>query len=323
METVVEPYSHDRPAVSSERARTGASFDVLAQVEVPEARLQIAMIHHRGPDVSLFRRDDHYWIDMCATPRRPRAAASFVEYWGAHRQVELGSLLAFPPGQTVQIRNAGDRHVSLICQVHADALERHFPADFTWTDHRREACLNISSSRLRSSFMRLYQELKTPGLASKVFCASLFAATSIEFARFLVSVDEPDQKGGLSTWRQRLIDERVASEGPLPTALELAQMCKLSTRQLRRGFRASHGCSVSDYLAQMRIDAAKRRLFTIAPLKEIAASLGYSTQANFASAFRRATGTTPSEFRTRVEATSRLQRAFTSPSDAVVPFSVA
>lgn len=293
------------PTVGSpERRGPIASFELLAEAEVPNARLQIAMIHHHGPDVSLFRRDDHYWLDMCATPRRPSAAASFVEQWGAHRQVELGSLIAFPPGQSLQIRNAGGRHVSLICQLRANALERHLPADFVWTDHRREACLNISSDRLRSGFMRLYHELKNPGIASEEFCGSLCTAIAIDFARFLVAVDEPDQKGGLSTWRQRLIDERVASAGPLPTAGELADICKLSTRQLRRGFRASHGCSVNDYLAQVRIEAAKRRLFTKAPLKEIAESLGYSSQANFAGAFRRATGSTPNEFRKRVEATS-------------------
>lgn len=280
-----------------------ATLETQAQLEAVDARLQIALIHHPGADASLFRRDDEYWIDLCATPRRPSASGSFVDHWGAHRHVELGSLIAFPPGQTVQIRNAGGRHVSLICQLRSEAIERHLPAEFVWTDHRREACLNISSERLRSGFMRLYHELRSPGLASNEFCSALVAAISIEFARFLLAVDEPDQKGGLSSWRQRLIEERVAAAGPLPTAGELASICKLSTRQLRRGFRASHGCSVNDYLAQMRIETAKRRLFTKAPLKEIARSLGYSSQASFAGAFRRATGSTPSEFRKRVEAT--------------------
>lgn len=298
------PQSPLRGAPAAEKPDTLATFEVQAEMEVSGARLQIALIHHFGPDVSLFRKEDRYWIDLCVTPRRPSATASFAEQWGAHRHVELGSLIAFPPGQAIQIRNAGGRHVSLICEVRADALERHFPKDFSWTDHRREACLNISSERVRSGFMRLYHELKNPGMASEEFCASLFTAISIEFARFLVAVDEPDQKGGLSAWRQRLIEERVASAGPLPTAGELAHICKLSTRQLRRGFRASHGCSVNDYLAQMRIETAKRRLFTKASLKEIAQSLGYSSQANFAGAFRRATGSTPSEFRKRIAATS-------------------
>lgn len=296
------PQGSRRPAPAADRPDALATFEVQSEVEVPDARLQIALIHHFGPDVSLFRRENHYWVDLCATPRRPSAAASFLEQWGAYRHVELGSLIAFPPGQAVQIRNAGGRHVSLICQLRADALERHLPRDFIWTDHRREACLNISSERLRSGLMRLYHELRSPGIASEEFCASLLSAIAIEFARFLVAVDEPDQKGGLSTWRQRLIEARVASAGPLPTAAELADICKLSTRQLRRGFRASHGCSVNDYLAQMRIETAKRRLFTKATLKEIALSLGYSSQANFAGAFRRATGATPGEFRRRVAA---------------------
>jgi AraC family transcriptional regulator len=199
-----------------------ATFETQARMEAVDARLQIALIHHPGADASLFRREGEYWIDLCATPRRPSASGSFVEHWGPHRYVELGSLIAFPPGQTVQIRNAGGRHVSLICQLRSEALERHLPSDFVWSDHRREACLNISSERLRSGFMRLYHELRSPGLGSNEFCSALVTAISIEFARFLLAVDEPDQKGGLSPWRQRLIEERVAAAGPLPTAGELA-----------------------------------------------------------------------------------------------------
>lgn len=282
-----------------------ATFDVQAEVDLVDARIRIAHIQHFGPDASNFLRENHYWVDLCATPRRPCATASYSNQWPAHRNVELGALVAFPPGQPVLVRNAGGRHVSLICELDAKAVDRHLPNKFEWTDHRREACLNIANDRLRGGFLRIFHEVRNPGIASSELCASLVSQLSIELARFLAAVDEPDQKGGLSAWRQRLIDQRIAAAGPFPTAAELAELCKLSTRQLRRGFRASHGCSMSDYLAQMRIETAKRHLFTDVALKQIAELLGYSSQANFSGAFRRATGWTPSEFRNQVAASSR------------------
>ena len=287
------------------KATPRATLDIEVERELVEARLQIALIHHLGPDRSDFRRDGIYWVDFCVTPRRPSASVSFTDHWPAHRQVELGSLVVFPPNQRLQIRNAGGRHASLICQVRAEAIDRHLPADFSWTEHRREACLNVASERLRATFLRLYQEVRTPGRASEELCTALVTQISIELARFFIAVDDPDKKGGLAGWRQKIVDERIGANGPLPTVAELAELCKLSTRQLRRGFRTSHGCSVNDYLAQMRIETAKRRLYSNAPLKEIAISLGYASQANFAGAFRRATGSTPGEFRKRVAATKR------------------
>jgi AraC family transcriptional regulator len=77
----------------------------------------------------------------------------------------------------------------------------------------------------------------------------------------------------------------------------LAALCNLSVRHLARGFRASRGCSIGEYVAQRQIDHAKRLLTTDESTKSIAYTLGFATSSSFIYAFREATGQTPRQFR--------------------------
>jgi AraC family transcriptional regulator len=85
-----------------------------------------------------------------------------------------------------------------------------------------------------------------------------------------------------------------------PTLAELAGLCKLSVRQLTRGFRTSRGCSIGDHVAHSRLDNAKQLLSTEQSVKAIAYSLGFSSPSSFSYAFRRSVGETPRQFRQRM-----------------------
>jgi AraC family transcriptional regulator len=74
----------------------------------------------------------------------------------------------------------------------------------------------------------------------------------------------------------------------------------MSVRQLTRGFRASRGCSIGDYINQSRIDTAKRLLGGEDSVKAIARAMGFASASSFSYAFRRGAGVTPRQFRTRV-----------------------
>jgi AraC family transcriptional regulator len=72
----------------------------------------------------------------------------------------------------------------------------------------------------------------------------------------------------------------------------------LSERYFSKLFREQTGCSVAQYIKSVQLNKAKAYLLeTDLPLKEIAHRLGFSTPANFSSAFRAATGSTPGQFR--------------------------
>lgn len=273
---------------------------VSAELRLPSALVQLVRLNHGGPSRNTFRRDDVFWMDVCVTPRRPNEHARYVDRWGPHRTAALGSVILLPPGETLELTSAGGRRTSLICQLRADVVRRCLPADFEFTDRRLEACLDISSTTIRTLLHRLAQEIHHPGLMSDELAEAVAVQLAIELARYLTDIREAIETGGLASWRLRAIDRRLAKEGPPPDLAELGALCNLSPRQLTRAFRASRGCSIGAYMAQSRIEAAKRRLSTDESLKSIAASMGFSSHSTFTYAFRRATGVTPGQFRTRV-----------------------
>lgn len=290
-----------QPANAHGVADPSRRLEVDAEIELSRAHVSIARLYHDAPDCNLFSRDDVYWLDLCLTPRRPNAQGRYCQHWNPSRLAQLGSLLAFPPRKQLELRSAGGRHVSLICQLQAEAVDCWLPADFAWTERRLGATLNLASETIRQLMLRLNHELRNLQAGSTELCEAIVQQIAIELARYLAATNEPDAKGGLAVWRLRVIDERIADPArPYPSAGELAAMCRLSPRQFSRAFRSSRGCSISDYLSQTRIDSAKRRLYTEQPLADIATLLGFATQSSFTAAFRRATGSTPGQFRKRL-----------------------
>ena len=66
-------------------------------------------------------------------------------------------------------------------------------------------------------------------------------------------------------------------------------------------FRATTGRTVHRFVEEMRLSRAQAMLReTDMPLKQIAATLGFSGASSFTLAFRKATGTTPGRFRSEV-----------------------
>jgi AraC family transcriptional regulator len=282
------------------------SLEVLAEIRLADANVVLAKLYHDGPDRNFFCRVGAYWIDLCLTPRRPSAEARFCDHWSPTRHAQLGSLIALPPRERLELRSAGGHHVSLICELQAEAVERWLPEDFVWTERRLEASLNVANETIESLMLRLNEELKQTGEGSVELCDAIIAQLVIELARYFVAASATDTKGGLASWRLRIIDQRIADWNSVyPTAAELAELCRLSPRQFSRAFRASRGCSIGDYLAQARIETAKRKLFTKQSITQIALDLGYSSQSSFSTAFKQRTGTTPGRFRNRISAARR------------------
>lgn len=290
--------AQERARSSAVRESAGRRFEIDVEIELSIANVIIAKLTHDGPDRNRFRRDRVYWLDLCLTPRRPNALARFAEQWSTSRFSPIGSIAAFPPRHELELRSAGGRHASVICEIKANAVESWFPEDFNWTERRLEATLNITSEPIRQLMLRLNHELRRPQEGSIPLCEAIVQQLAIELARYLIATRTPDAKGGLAAWRLKLLDDRITDTAkPFPEARELAKLCRLSDRQFSRAFRASRGCTVSDFLAQTRIEMAKRRLCTGQPISEIAASLGFASQSSFTAAFRRSIGVTPAQFR--------------------------
>jgi AraC family transcriptional regulator len=106
-------------------------------------------------------------------------------------------------------------------------------------------------------------------------------------------------RGGLAAWQVRVtrdfIEEHVAEQISLA---ELARLTRLSPIHFCRAFKRSVGLPPHQYQLRRRIERAKALLADPShSVTSIALECGFSLPGGFATAFRRATGMTPSAFR--------------------------
>ncbi|TXC70239.1 helix-turn-helix domain-containing protein [Sphingomonas ginsenosidivorax] len=277
---------------------TRSAFE--AELQIPHGVARIMRFANDRPTNHVFRRDTHYWLDLCLTPRPEQARGCYTERWGPHRFERLGEIFLVPPGEALHVRTeAGHDQASIACEIHADAVDRWLDHPLEWTDRRLEGGLDIVQPYIRACLSRLAEETRHGGTGRKRLAALIAGQLAIELARYLEAIAEGPITGGLASWRLRLIDERLHRTGPPPSLGELAEICNVSVRQLTRGFRSSRGCTIGDHIAQTRIEMAKRALGEAGSIKSIAFALGFASPSSFSHAFGRATGITPLQFRQR------------------------
>ncbi len=272
---------------------------VEAEVRGSILAAQVVGFHIPQPTASVLHDPDAYQLNFCLTPRPLYTRASYHKHWGPHRYEPLGEIFLIPPGEELHIKGGAGEQASLTCQVKADALHSILGEKLEWTDGRLADALDISNARVRNLLFRLTEEVRHPGFAGARMIEFLGGELAIELGRFCLEVVERSITGGLSSWRLRLIDERLSDDLTAPALKELADLCSISIRQLTRGFRASRGCSIGDYIEQRRMETAKRLLMAGQSVKAIAFAMGFASPSSFTFAFRRATGISPTHFRTR------------------------
>lgn len=270
-----------------------------AELRVPVATAQLVRFHFAEPADNLFC-EDRYQLDLCLTPRPRNARACYPERWGRDRFERIGHVFLVPPGEAMLARSDDcGQQSSIICQLHPEAMRAWLGRDLEWDARRLMAGLDIREANIRSLLLRLAEEARAPGFASDVLVELIAKQLGIELTRYWSAVHDDAPVRGLAPWRLRLVDERLREESKAPTLAELAALCGLSVRQLTRGFRASHGCSIGEYVENSRVEHARRLLAADHSVKAIAYSLGFASPSGFCFAFRRVTGETPREYRER------------------------
>lgn len=275
------------------------SVTVQAEVRGRVLSAQIVGFHIPQPTESVLRDDTAYQLNFCLTPRPLYTRASYHRHWGPHRYEPLGEIFLVPPGEELHIKGGSGEQASLTCQLEAEALHAILGERLEWTDERLADALDVTNARIRNLLFRLTEEVRHPGFAGPRMIEFLSGELAIELGRFCLEAVERSVSGGLASWRLRRIDERLADDPTAPGLDELAKLCSISVRQLTRGFRASRGCSIGDYIEQRRMETAKRMLMAGDSVKAIAFAMGFAAPSSFTYAFRRAVGISPSHFRTR------------------------
>lgn len=241
---------------------------------------------------------DQAFLDMCLNRRPTPARGRYVDRWPPSRVEPIGSILFIPPGMTFSGSCGAGKQDSLSCFIDA----RHFAnALDDISDRALVECLDVRSADVCNGLRRLLQEKLNPGLASPLFIEALLITVSVDLIRRLQDVKaRTTGQIGLAPWRMRLIEERIRSEAPLPSVAELADLCRMSRRHLARAFRNDTGATLKDRIKAAGLARAEQLLADgDAPIKQIAADLGFAATSSFSSAFLRATGVRPSEARAR------------------------
>jgi len=274
-----------------------ASAVVEAQLHAPVADAQIVHFDLSQPIDTVMRGEGVYRFNLSLTPRMRNARGCYSNRWNKQRFERLGNIFVVPPGESMQARSDSGQQTSVICDLRPEVIQKWNGSELEWTDRRLQAGLDVSDANIRRLLMRLVEEMRHPGFASEMLVELVAGQMAIELGRYCNNVPENIANGGLAAWRLRLIDERLHEVREPPTLEELANLCKISVRQLTRGFRESRGTSIGEHVVSCRLDHAKRLLTTDTSVKAVAYSLGFSSPSSFCYAFRKATNETPQEFR--------------------------
>lgn len=263
------------------------------QAESAMALGHVSLVHEQwGRPFEHSGRAREHHLQFSLQPFRETGAACFPEAWGSKRFEPIGQLFLLPAEQAVRVRSNCPEQRSIVYNFNAQALERWFDGSPDWSARQLERSLSMANPEISRLMTRIGQEMRNPGFASEALIELMAAEIIIALSRQFRGLDS-SSKGGLSPWRLRLIDDFLKAHPDRASLTELADTCQLSVRQLSRAFRLSRGCSIGTYIAQFRMEEARRRLASGFSVKDVAKRMGFSSASNFAAAFRRATGETP------------------------------
>jgi AraC family transcriptional regulator len=276
----------------------GNTKEIEAEVRLGLGCVQLVHESWNEP-IDIFGTINEHRLALILLPWQGNASGCFPDHWGPHRFEPIGQMFLLPARQVVHTKSDCRRQNSVVCSFDPTSVAAWFDGELEWTHGRLQGSLDIDSPNIRSLLLRIKEEIRTPGFARETMIELMAGQVAIELSRHLVGIDERKALGGLSGWRLRLIDERLAEGGPSPSLTELATMCNLSVRHLTRAFRASRGRSIGSYIAERCMDHAKQLLAAGACVKSVAHATGFTAPSNFATAFQRATGETPRQYRQR------------------------
>jgi AraC family transcriptional regulator len=152
--------------------------------------------------------------------------------------------------------------------------------------------------------MSLLHELNEANVVGRLYADSLATGLAIQLVRHYSSLrDVHVGHGGMAPHKLRkavaLIDHHLSDEEEGRIALRVvATAVRMSYFHFSRAFKQSMGMTATNYIAERRIERAKKMLEeTELPISEIALRSGFSSQSHFTTAFRRLAGATPKAFR--------------------------
>ncbi|MCI0459630.1 MAG: helix-turn-helix transcriptional regulator [Gemmataceae bacterium] len=216
-------------------------------------------------------------------------AGEYAETYGNRsRECKTATVVFHPAGErhAEQIGEAGARTFNVEVETHWLGKSREYravldtPADF-W------------GGLLARLAFRLYQEFCRPDGFSPLAVEGLVLELVAERARCA-----PPRADCRPPWLVRALEMLHVQFAASLSLTGLAREVGVHPVHLARTFRVHCGCSVGEYLRQLRVEYASQRLAASdASLVEIALAAGFADQSHFTRTFQRLRGLTPATFR--------------------------
>jgi AraC-like DNA-binding protein len=185
----------------------------------------------------------------------------------------------------------------------------HFDAPLSSVEEFAGNACSIEDLSMIQMMQMLHDEIRTPGFASTALVESISEVLRIKLSRLWGPPSGPTTESpSLGKLDIAVIHDYIqAQSGRSPSVTELATLFNMSRRSLLRRFRSATSMSVVNYITQV-LTKAKRLLATTDRLiKQIALESGFKSPSNFALAFERNVGLTPTKFRRAAQGTSRTR----------------
>lgn len=248
-------------------------------------------------DLSGFRLTETTYVPGLKLPRHAHElakycfvlAGSFTETVGSQCVVRQPLTLVFHPADTTheEAHHAAGHHFLM-------------EIDARWLDRAREYSavldqpVDLSGGASIGLATRLFDEFKHLDGLSPLAMEGLLLELMAETSRRSLGVLDRRPPHWL-----KQVDELLHARFADNVALgDLAAAVGVHTVHLARVFRKFYGCSIGDYVRQLRIEFASRELATTdLPLAEIAAAAGFADQSHFSRTFKQHTRLLPTEFR--------------------------
>ena len=215
---------------------------------------------------------------------------TFTEsYERKHRHCQPYTLIYRPPQET----HAENFHPGGAICFSVD-LERWWLERLRAHSIEFDASADFRSPTLTSLMIRLDHEFKLKDAASGLALEALLLEMAVEAFRLKVTGTEKKSP----CWLERAKEFIHAHYSDNLTLTSISQIAGVHPVHLARTFRQHYGCSVAEYIRNLRLEAACSALSaTDAPLAEIAAAGGFYDQSHFSNTFKQLTGMTPAEYR--------------------------
>jgi AraC family transcriptional regulator len=287
-------------------------LSVVAKIETPTTQVEVMEGVWPRP-VEMTWNDPRPVVTLLLRDASYQALGRFRNVGKAQPLDRIGSVFFIPPNHELYGWGSGGPVKVVRCLFEAQFYRRMAGRSRKLSNSQLSNALNIHDRLSSMLLARLMKEALAPGFAAGVMAESLGSALLVEsLGQALEDGGDGSPRGGLSRRQKCIVDDyRAELEHNValnpPSISALATRCGLSVRQFSRRFRQENSVSAGRFLAALQIERAQRLLAeTVLPLKEIAFRLGFSSAANFSTAFSAACGVSPAAYRGKVQGSANL-----------------